>query len=94
MPVGEQRPVPGPDQNDKFFLYGALDVGSGEVITEAHPKCKTCYMEVFLETVRMELSGSIPMIWDRASWHVSSAIQALIEAHDRLEVLLLPSRAP
>ncbi len=24
MPVGEQRPVPVPDQNEKFFLYGAF----------------------------------------------------------------------
>jgi Transposase and inactivated derivatives len=94
MPVGEQRPVPVPDQNGKFFLYGALDIGSGEVITEAHPKGKTCYMEAFLETVLAEISGPILLVWDRASWHVSGAIQDLIEAHGRLEVLLLPSRTP
>lgn len=94
MPVGEQRPVPVPDQNGKFFLYGALDVGSGEVITETYPKGKTCYMEDFLETVLAEISGPILLIWDRASWHISNAIQDLIEAESRLEVLLLPSRTP
>lgn len=94
MPVGEQRPVPVPDQNGKFFLYGALDVGSGQVIAEAHPKGKTCYMEAFLKTVLAEISGPILLIWDRASWHVSGAIQDLIEAHGRLEVMLLPSRTP
>jgi len=94
MPVGKQRPVRVPDQNGKFFLYGALDIGSGEVITEAHPKGKTCYMKAFLETVLAEIAGPILLVWDRASWHVSEAIQDLIAAHDRLEVLLLPSRTP
>jgi transposase len=94
MPVGEQRPAFVPDQNGKFFLYGALDVESGEVITEAYPKGKTCYMEAFLETVLAEISGPILMVWDRASWHVSNAMQDRIEAESRLEVLLLPSRTP
>jgi transposase len=63
MPVGEQRPAFVPDQNGKFFLYGALDVESGEVITEAYPKGKTCYMEAFLETVLAEISGPILMVF-------------------------------
>lgn len=94
MPVGEQRPVPIPDQNGKFFLYGALDVGSGEVIAESYPKGKTCYMEAFLEKILAEIPGPILLIWDQASWHLSGAIQDLIAAHDRLEVVLLPSRTP
>ncbi len=94
MPVGKQHPVPVPDQNGKFFLYGALDVGSGKVITETYPKGKTCYVENFLKTILAEISGPILLIWDRASWHVSNAIQDLIEAESRLEVLLLPSRTP
>jgi transposase len=63
MPVGEQRPAFVPDQNGKFFLYGALDVESGEVITEAYPKGKTCYMEAFLETILAEVSGPILLIF-------------------------------
>jgi len=94
MPVGEQRVVSDPDQNGKFFLHGALDVESGQVITEAYPKGKTCYTKAFLETVLMEIPGPILLIWDRASWHVSGAIQDLIEAHDRLDVMLLPKRSP
>lgn len=58
MPVGEQRPVRIPDQNGKFLLHGALDVDSGQVITEAYPKGKTCYMEVFLQTWRLFWSES------------------------------------
>ncbi len=51
-------------------------------------------MEAFLETILTEISGSILLTFGRASWHVSGAIQDLIEAHGRLEVLLLPSRTP
>jgi len=53
MPVGEQRPVHIPNQNSKFFPYGALDVGSGQVITEAYSKGKTCYSDIFLPTWRL-----------------------------------------
>jgi transposase len=99
MPVGKQRPAFVPDQNGKFFVYGALDVGSKKVITEAHPKGKTCYTQDFLTrclstTVLSEILGPTLLVWDRASWHVSNAVQDRIEAESRLEVMLLPGPAP
>jgi transposase len=93
MPVGEQRSVAVPAQNDKFALYGVLDIGSGEVITERYPKGRSDYTKAFLQEVLSRIEGRILMIWDRASWHTSQAVEALIEEHARLEVALLPRRA-
>jgi transposase len=94
MPRGEQRAVKVPDGNDKFALYGALDISTGHVVTEAHPKGRSDYTKSFLEKLLSRVEGNVLLLWDRASWHTSKTVEAWIAKHDRLEVLLLPKRAP
>lgn len=94
MAIGEQRSVAVPKSNGKFALYGALDVLTGETITEAHPKGKSEHTKAFLRQVLGRVGGRILLVWDRARWHTSQTVEEMIGAHDRLEVLLLPKRSP
>lgn len=94
MPRGEQRSVEVPEQNDKFTLYGALDISSGEVVAEAHPKGRSDYTKSFLGQVLEQTQGQVLLIWDRASWHTSKTVEKWVGNHERLDVLLLPKRSP
>ena len=94
MPVGEQWSVDVPSGNDKFCLYGALDIASGETITEAYPKGKSKYTKAFLEQVLAEVEGDILLVWDRARWHTSKAVEEMLAQHERIETVLLPKRSP
>lgn len=90
MRCGEQRSVEVPKQNGKFALYGALDIESGQVVTEPHEKGRSDYTKSFLARLLEEVEGEILLVWDRASWHTSNIVEEWIAQHDRLEVVLLP----
>lgn len=94
MPCGEQRSVEVPKQNGKFTLYGALDIESGQVVTEPHEKGRSDYTKSFLSTLLRQVEGEILLVWDRASWHTSNAVEEWLAEHDRLKMVLLPKRAP
>lgn len=94
MPVGEQRSVEVPKQNGKFTLYGALDIQTGETITESYEKGRSDYTKSFLEELLGQISGEILLVWDRASWHTSNKVEEWMGEHERLSVFLLPKRAP
>lgn len=94
MPRGEQREVAVPASNDKFALYGALDVLTGETYAEPYPKGRSDHTKSFLRQVLGQVNGQILLVWDRARWHTSQAVEGLIQRHDRLDVLLLPKRSP
>lgn len=92
--VGEQQSVQVPRQNDKFCLYGALNIRTGQTLARPYPKGKSEHTTAFLRQVLDQIEGHILLIWDHASWHVSKAVQELIDGIDRLEVVRLPKRAP
>jgi transposase len=94
MPVGEQWGVDVPESNDKFCLYGALDIATGETITEAYPKGKSKYTKSFVEQLLAEVDGAILLVWDRARWHTSKAVEEMTSEHERIETVLLPKRSP
>lgn len=94
MPVGEQWSVDVPESNDKFCLYGALDIVTGQTITEAYPKGKSEYTKAFLEQMLAEVEGAILLVWDRARWHTSKAVEEMLCLHERIETVLLPKRSP
>jgi len=94
MPRGEQARVPVPSSNAKFALYGVLDPHSGQTWTAPYPKGKSPYTEAFLAQVMARFKGQVLLIWDQASWHTSQAMKQVIAGYERLEVLLLPKRAP
>lgn len=94
MPVGKQWSVDVPESNDKFCLYGALDIETGRTIIEAHPKGTSEYTKAFLSQVLDAVEGQVLLAWDRARWHTSQAVEKLISRHDRLATVLLPKRSP
>lgn len=94
MRRGEQARVEVPDQNGKFALYGVLNPLTGETFTAPYPKGKSQYTKAFLERLMEQVQGQVLLIWDHASWHTSKAVEKVIAGYERLEVLLLPKRAP
>lgn len=94
MRRGQQAHVAVPESNGKFSLYGVLEVRTGETFVEAYPKGKSRYTKAFLESVMERFSGKVLLIWDHAQWHTSKAVEQVLAQYDRLEVLLLPKRAP
>ena len=92
MPRGEQAHVSVPESNGKFALYGVLNPHTGQTFTAPYPKGKSCYTEAFLEQVMARFKEQVLVIWDHASWHTSQAIEKA--GYERLQVLLLPKRAP
>lgn len=94
MRRGEQARVLVPEGNAKFSLYGVLNPLTGETFTEAYPKGKSGYTVAFLEALMAQVEGQVVLIWDQARWHTSKAVEQVVERYARLEVLLLPKRAP
>ncbi len=104
QPVGQQRAVDVPSQNEDFAFYGVVDVLEGEVYTERYPterypterypKEISEHTISFLESVLGRTTGRVLLIWDQARWHTSGRVTDWIEKQDRLEVLLLPARSP
>lgn len=94
MRCGQQASVEVPDHNDKFSLYGVLEARSGQTFTAAYPKGKSPHTRAFLEQVMDRFEGQVVLIWDQARWHTSQMVEAVIDGYERLEVLLLPKRAP
>jgi len=78
MPTGKQRPVAVPEQNGKFALYGALDVLTGEVVAEPHPKGRSDHTKAFLRSLLGQIEGRILLVWDNASWHTSKKVGKLL----------------
>ncbi|MCS3672422.1 transposase [Salinibacter ruber] len=94
QPVGRQRAVDVPSNNEDFAFYGVVDVLEGGVYAERYPKEISEHTISFLESVLARTTGQVLLIWDQARWHTSQAVSGWVDRHDRLEVLLLPPRSP
>lgn len=94
QPVGEQRPVWIPEQNDDFTLYGSLELTSGETYVEAFEKGLSEHTIEYLESLLDEIEGKMILIWDQASWHTSGQVTEWLEETSRIETYLLPVRSP
>jgi len=94
QPVGEQRAVWVPDENDDFTLYGSLDLTSGHTYIEAFEKGRSDYTIEYLESLLEETAGKVLLIWDQASWHTSGQVTEWLENTGRIETYLLPVRSP
>jgi Transposase and inactivated derivatives len=94
QPVGEQRPVRVPEENDKVALYGTLDLTSGETLVEAYEKGRSDFTIEYLKSVLKQIEGQVLLVWDQATWHTSKKVTRWIEGRDRIETYLLPVRSP
>jgi transposase len=94
QPVGEQRAVWVPEENDDFTLYGSLDLTSGHTYIEAFEKGRSDYTIEYLESLLEETAGKVLLIWDQATWHTSGQVTEWLDGTDRIETYLLPVRSP
>ena len=94
QPVGEQRAVWVPEENDDFTLYGTLDLTSGHTYIEAFEKGRSDYTIEYLESLLEETVGNVLLIWDQATWHTSGQVTEWLDGTDRIETYLLPVRSP
>jgi Transposase and inactivated derivatives len=94
QPVGEQRPVRVPEENDKVALYGTLDLTSGETLIEAYEKGRSDCTIDYLQSLLEKTTGPVLLIWDQASWHTSGKVTEWLEKRGRIETCLLPVRSP
>jgi transposase len=95
MKKGQQAHVPTPEQNDKFYSYGALDFESGDWIDTFSDKANSDATIAYLKDLLAAYPGQpILLIWDQARYHTSKKVRQWIDQQPRLTVLLLPKYSP
>ncbi len=98
MPKAEQVEIATPGTNEKRYLAGALDIGTGEV-----PHC-VWYRKVtglfldLLDTLDRQYSAAeftvLYVVVDNAKIHYAQAVAEWLAAHPRFELLYLPTYCP
>jgi transposase len=95
MRKGQQSRIPTPEQNGRFYSYGALDLDSGawfdRFSEKANSDATIAYLSAVLETYAEQ---HVLLIWDQATYHTSGKVQRWIENQDRLTMLFLPRYSP
>jgi putative transposase len=95
MKKGQQVHVPTPEQNEKFYSYGALDFESGNWIDSLFDQANSDATISYLEDILAAYpERPILLIWDQAGYHTSKRVQRWIDQQPRLTVLFLPKYAP
>jgi transposase len=79
----------------KTNFYGTLNLVTGQEVAMRANKMNAATSAVHLEQILQAYPNqAILLLWDRAPWHHGSAIRRVVEAHPRLELLILPVAAP
>ena len=92
---GQQVRVPTPPGNDSICLYGVLELNSGDSFYAFFEKGRSDFTIAYLEQLLEHYpQRPILLIWDQASFHTSRMVEDWLDAHPRITVMLLPSRAP
>ena len=94
-PKGQTPIVRADPSRTKTTFYGTLNLHTGqEIITRSavmNGEATAQHLEAVLKAIS---DHPIWLLWDRAPWHRGSAIQAVLAAHPRLEILVLPVATP
>jgi transposase len=94
-PTGQTPVVRTASERSQTNFYGTLNLHTGaEIVTRSavmNGEATALHREAILKAIP---ERPILLLWDRAPWHRGPAIQAVLDAHPRLEVLFLPVAAP
>jgi transposase len=94
-PRGQRPVVPAHPGREKVNFYGSLNLQTGQEIVS---RTETMNAEASAEHLEAILAAipdrPVLLLWDRAPWHRGQPIRQVLEAHPRLEILLLPVAAP
>ena len=94
MRRGQQLRVPTPVQNDDLYLYGVLELNSGQTFHAFYDKGNSQATIAYLEELlAYHPEQPILLIWDQARYHTSQMVQKWLAAHPRLTTMLLPKYA-
>ncbi len=94
MRQGEQVRVPTPRQNENLYVYGALDLASGEWTQALYDKANSANTIAYLEHLLAQFpQQSLLLIWDQATYHTSRRVEDWLADPPRLQVLRLPKYA-
>ncbi len=76
-------------------FYGALNLLTGQDIALRSTLMNAETSALFLEKILLTYPDDpILLLWDRAPWHRGPKIEAVLQAHPRLEILYFPAGAP
>lgn len=76
-------------------FFGALNLDTGQDIAMRSAKMNAATSALFLEKILMTHPDKpILLLWDRAPWHRGDPIEAVLQAHPRLDLMSLPTAAP
>ena len=94
-PQGQTPLVRVHPNRDKVSFYGSLNLRSGQEVVTQEPTMNGEATARHLNQVLTTYPDlSILLLWDKATWHSGPAVQAVLEANPRLEVMRLPTAAP
>ncbi len=94
MRLGAQVRVPTPRQNENLYIYGALDLDSGEWTQVMDEKDNSAHTIAYLEHLLEQFPQQpLLLIWDQATYHTSRQVEDWLADQPRLQVLRLPKYA-
>jgi putative transposase len=97
MLEGTQIEMDTPGQNQKHYLAGALDVGSGAICHCLGERKTNGLFRQLLTRLDEQQGGQIKKIYvvvDNYKIHKAQAVQRWLEGHPRFELVFLPSYCP
>jgi transposase len=94
MRKGHQVRVPTPEENDDVYLYGVLELNSGDTFYAFHEKGRSEYTIRYLEQLQEKYPANpILLLWDQARYHTSQAVENWLAQQSQISVMLLPKYA-
>ncbi len=94
-PRGQTPVVRVHTQRDSTHLYGSLNLLTGHETVMRSQKMNSATTGVYLQQVlQAHPDQMILLLWDRATHHKGDAVNAVLAANPRLEVMWLPAGAP
>jgi transposase len=94
-PQGQTPCVRVDPSRTKTNFYGSLNLQTGEeVVLRANEMNSATTAEYLMQILETYPAVPILLLWDRAPWHRGQAIDQVVRANPRLEMLWYPVAAP
>ena len=92
---GQTPVVPVVPHRQKVGFYGTLDLKTGQDWVTRTPEFNSLTSAAHLNLLLTAYPvAKILLFWDRAPWHGGEAVQAVLAANPRLEIVKFPVAAP
>jgi transposase len=93
--TGQTPVIPVTPQRTMTHFYGALNLATGqETVMRAAIMNSEVTALFLLKLLAAYPEQPILLLWDRAKWHLGTAVKALLQANTRLQLLFFPPASP